>query len=131
MSTDRHGESHNVKDPGKQASKAVHAIWKYLEKAPGFGGKDCRLRFEWGVALPDVESPPDMGPDLPRDLILDRRSLSDPKTAVDRMFSFWEEKGGSSGSGDRTLSRACADAFVKRSARTSFSRLLARTEIRR
>lgn len=113
VSTDRDGERHEVKDPGRQAQQAVHAIRKYLEKAPDFGGKGCRCRFEWGVVLPGVVSPPDMGPDLPRALVLDSRDLDDPGRAVDRMFGYWENRGGASGSGNRALSGACADAFVR------------------
>ena len=112
-STDRHGKRHKIKDPGKQACAAVHAIRKYLEKAPEFGGKGYRCRFEWGVVLPDVESPPDMGPGLPRDLVLDRRDLADPGRAVGRMFSFRENRAGASGSGRRVLSREGVESFVR------------------
>ena len=112
-STDRDGERHDIKDPGKQASDAVHTIRKYLEKSPDFGGKGFRCRFEWGVVLPNVESPPDMGPDLPRALVLDSTDLADPESAVDRMFSYWEKGGGTSGFGNRALSGECVDAFVR------------------
>lgn len=111
VSTDRHGVRHDVKDPGKQASDAVHAIRKYLEQAPDFGGKGFRCRFEWGVVLPDVESPPDMGPDLSRDLVLDSRDFADPGKAIERMFSYWQNRNRASG-GSRALSRECTDAFV-------------------
>lgn len=113
VSTDRHGERHRIKDPGKQASNAVHAIRTYLAEAPDFGGKGFRCRFEWGVALPDVESLPDMGPDLPRDVVLDLRDLADPGRAIDRMFSFWEDRGGASGYGRRALSGEGVEAFVR------------------
>ena len=113
VSTDRRDERHDIKDPGKQASHGVHAIRKYLEKAPDFGGRGFRCRFDWGVVLPNVESPPDMGPDLPRDLVLDSRDLADPRRAVDRMFGYWENRGGTSGAGNRALSNEWVDAFVR------------------
>ena len=106
VAIDCHGVQHNIKDPGKQACAAVHAIRKYLEKDPDFGGKDYCCRFEWGVVLPDVESPPDMGPDLPRDIVLDSRDLVDPARAVDRMFRYWAPDP------KRALSREIAEAFV-------------------
>ena len=84
---DRHGVRHDIKDPGKQASAAVHAIRKYMEDAPDFGRKGYWCRFEWGVVLPDIVSPPDMGPELPRAIVLDSTDLADPGRAVDRMFS--------------------------------------------
>ena len=92
VAIDRHGVQHTIKDPAKQVSKAVHAIRKYMKEAPDFGGKGYWCRFEWGVVLPDVvlrdvESPRDMGPDLPRDIVLDSTDLADPRRAVDRMFS--------------------------------------------
>ena len=113
VSTDGRDKRHAIKDPGKQVSSAVHAIREYLEEAPDFGGKGFRCRFGWGVALPNVESLPDMGPDLPRDVVLDSRDLADPRRAVDRMFSFWEDRGGASGYGRRALSDEGVEAFVR------------------
>ena len=113
-SIDRHGVRHPIKDPGKQASAAVHAIRKYLEKAPDFGGKGYCCRFEWGVVLPDVvlrdvESPLDMGPDLPRDIVLDSTDLADPGRAVDRMFNFFQAPD----SAKSSLSGEIAEAFIR------------------
>lgn len=108
-STDRDGEEHPIKDPGRQAAAAVHAIRDYLKDAPGFGGRRFRCRFDWGVAFPDTVSPGDFGPDLPAEVILDRGSLLDLRRAVDRVFEYW---GPSRGDG-RTLSAEAADALVE------------------
>ena len=106
FSNDRHGTRHALKqDPGRQASSAVHAIRRYLKAAPGFGQRGFRCRFGWGVVLPDVESPADMGPDLPRDVVLDRGDFVRLKQAVDRVFAFHCGDG-------RPLSEAGAEAFV-------------------
>ena len=109
FSTDRDGEEHPIKDPGRQAAAAVHAIRDYLKDAPGFGGRGFRCRFDWGVAFPDTVSPGDFGPELPAEVILDRGSLLDLRRAVDRVFAYW---GPSRGDG-RTLSPEAADALVE------------------
>ena len=109
FSKDRDGEEHPIKDPGRQAAAAVHAIRGYLEQAPGFGGRGFRCRFDWGVAFPDTVSPGDFGPELPAEVILDRSSLLDLRRAVDRVFECW---GPSRGDG-RTLSPEAADALIE------------------
>lgn len=105
FSVNRHGTKHTIKDPGKQASSAVHAVRKYLKAAPGFGQRGFRCRFGWGVVLPDVESPSDLGPDLPRDVVLDRGDFARLKQAVDRVFACHC-------GGGQPLSEAAAEAFV-------------------
>ena len=89
LSTDRDGEEHRIKDPGRQAQNSVHAIRGYLENARGFGGRGFRCRFDWAVAFPDIPSPGDFGPDLPAEVVLDRNSLIDLRRAVDRAFEYW------------------------------------------
>ena len=105
FSVDRHDTTHAIKDPGRQASSAVHAIRKYVTGAQGFGGRGFRCGFGWGVVLPDVESPADMGPDLPRDVILDRSDFVHLRDAVDRVFVRHVGHG-------QPLSKAGAEAFV-------------------
>ena len=107
-SVDRHGTTYRVKDPGKQASRGIHAIRRYLEDAPGFGGRGFRCRFAWGVVLPDVECPVDMGPDLPREVVLDRDDFAGSRLrqAVDRAF---DRHCGAAG---QRLSEEGAEAFV-------------------
>ena len=85
-SVDRDGRTHEIKDPGQQASRAIHAIAKYWEQAPGFGGRGFRCGYGWGVVLPDIECPGDLGPDLPRDVIVDRADLMNVENALDRVF---------------------------------------------
>ena len=80
-----------VRDPVRQAQNAVHKIAKYLADSPDFGGKGFGCRFGWGVVLPDTECPGDMGPDLPRSLILDRTDFLDVRRAIDRMLAYWEK----------------------------------------
>ena len=105
FSLDRDGKKHTIKDPGRQASWAIHAIGKYWKEAPGFGGRGFRCGFCWGVVLPDIESPSDMGPDLPRAVIVDRSDFRNLRPAIDRVFRHF---------GDRrtSLSPAGVKAFV-------------------
>ncbi len=85
-SVDRHGRTHEIKDPGQQASSAIHTIAEYWEQAPGFGGRGFRCGYGWGVVLPDIECPGDLGPDFPRDVIVDRSDLMNVENALDRVF---------------------------------------------
>ena len=109
FSTDRRGETRPIKDPGRQAQYAVHAIRGYLENSRGFGGRGFRCRFDWAVALPDTVSPGDFGPGLPAEVILDRGSLLDLRGAVDRAFEYWRP----SREDARALSPESADALVE------------------
>ena len=85
-SVDRHGRTNEIKDPGQQASSAIHALANYWEQAAGFGGRGFRCGYGWGVVLPDIECPGDLGPDLPRDVIVDRSDLMNVENALDRVF---------------------------------------------
>ncbi len=85
-SVDRRGQEHAIKDPGKQAQNAIHALRRYLESSPLFGGEGHSCSFIWGVALPDVSCDGDLGSDLPREAILDSFDLSQPWAALERMF---------------------------------------------
>ena len=86
FSLDHDGKEHGIKDPGRQASRAIYAIGKYWKGAPGFGGMGFRCAFCWGVVLPDIESPADMGPDLPRAVIVDRSDFENLRSAIERVF---------------------------------------------
>jgi hypothetical protein len=77
-STDREGKIHPIADPGRQAQRAVHAIRRYLTGHP----EAHRIAFGWRVVLPDIEVSGDLGPELPRALIVDRRDLNHPKAAI-------------------------------------------------
>lgn len=103
VSRDRRGDDHPIQDPGRQASRAVHALRAWLEQADGFGGRGYRCPFGWGVALPDTDWPGDFGPDLPRELVLDHGALFDLRRELDRMFDYWKQS---------PLTRKAADALV-------------------
>lgn len=119
VSVDRYDQRHGIPDPIQQAQNAVHKIIDYLASSPDFGGKGFRCRlFGWGVVLPDTECPRDMGPDLPRSLILDRTDFLEVRRAIDRMFAYWGESrlpapaDGRAGTRRHTFSREGAQALV-------------------
>lgn len=86
FSVGRGGAEHAIKDPGAQASRAVRAIDRYLSRRPGFQERHGRISFGWGVVFPDVDVSGDLGPDLPRKIVVDRLGLLAPHAALDRLF---------------------------------------------
>ncbi len=71
---------HRIKAPGAQVQRAKHGLAEYLRArtaVPSFG---------WGVVFPDAESPESLGPDLPRQLVIDRSDLQWADKAVDGVF---------------------------------------------
>ncbi|MEW6321230.1 MAG: NERD domain-containing protein [Acidobacteriota bacterium] len=85
-SVDERGARHDIKDPGRQAQQSVHQLVDYLRALPAPSLPNGVPPFVWGVVLPGVEVDRDVGPALPRSLVLDRRDLADPRTAFERLF---------------------------------------------
>ncbi|MFP6738571.1 MAG: NERD domain-containing protein/DEAD/DEAH box helicase, partial [Planctomycetota bacterium] len=70
-STDRHGERHSIRDPGRQAQNACRSISSFLhDRVQG-----TPLFYSWGVIFPDITIEGELGPALPRDIIADRNDL--------------------------------------------------------
>jgi hypothetical protein len=84
-SVDRDGTAHPISDPGKQVQRAVHAIRKYLVEHPRSRLWADKVPFGWGVVLPDVDVPGDLGPELPRPLVLDRGDLDEIRKSLERV----------------------------------------------
>ena len=101
-SIDRHGERHRIKDPGRQVSAAIRNVGRYLNDASSFGRRGHRCRYGWGIVLPDIETQEDLGPDLPRPVIVDGTDFGDLRGAIDRVFGYWRLNG--------TLSRPAEQA---------------------
>jgi hypothetical protein len=87
LSLGRGGVRHPIQDPGRQASQAIHALDRWLQRAPGFAGRFGRVPFGWGVVLPDVDVSSGLGPDLPRELVIDRTGLLAPRSALERVYA--------------------------------------------
>lgn len=86
-STDQHGVRHRIKDPGAQAQHAVHAIRAYLSQHPGVRAEQRFLSSGFGVVFPHVRVAGDLGPDLPRAIVVDELDLADAHSSVDRIFA--------------------------------------------
>ena len=110
-SVDRHGERHSIKDPGRQASGAIFAIGEYLNDARGSGRRGFRCRHGWGVGFPDTVVEGDLGPDIPRPVVLDSDDLAGMQTSVERIFDYWRLNGPLSESAVRGLVDALHERF--------------------
>jgi len=92
-SIDRRGKRHKIKDPGRQAQRAMHAIARYLQRRPWFIESRLRPAFGWGVVFPDIKAGRNLGPELPRPLVLDRDDLKAPEEAILRAMDAHEVTG--------------------------------------
>lgn len=86
FSRDQGGQRHPIRDPGAQAQKVLHALKDYLRARRGFPLHPEDARFGFGVALPDASIAGDVGPELPRALVLDADDLGDLRAAIERLF---------------------------------------------
>jgi len=71
---------HRIKSPGAQVQRAMRGLAEYLRT------RTALPSFGWGVVFPDAESPEALGPDLPRQLVIDRSGLQWADKAVDGVF---------------------------------------------
>jgi hypothetical protein len=103
------GRVHRIKDPGKQAQRGIYTLDRWLGRQKALTSKlperMRRIHFGFGVVLPRTIVRGDLGPDLPRKLILDSRDLADPEKSLDRVFE-------ANGLAGPHLSPAAVDAFV-------------------
>lgn len=84
------GRVHTIKDPGYQASRGIRALDRWLCRQDRLRrelpGPRRRISFGWGVVLPRTDVRGDLGPAVPRKLVLDRGDLADPRSGVERVF---------------------------------------------
>lgn len=93
VSVDRSGDTHSIKDPGQQAQRAVHSLAKYLRDHPKSRQVAGQLHFGWAVVFPDVNATGDLGPDLPRALVIDQADLRSPKASIVRACHSFSKSG--------------------------------------
>ena len=85
-STDRHGERHSIKDPGRQAQNACRSISNYLrDRIQG-----PPLHYSWGVIFSDISVEGDLGPALPREIIGDRNDLGNPARQLETLLDSYD-----------------------------------------
>lgn len=108
FSTSEAGERNRIKNPAKQAKRAIHSLVDYARDRDR---QLANLRFGWGVVFPEVDANGDLGVDLPRRLLIDRSELGDPRRSVGRVF---EESGVDGPPLDEGGIRAFEDIFLPR-----------------
>jgi hypothetical protein len=85
-STDREGAEHEIKDPFDQARRSMYALKDKLRDAECTRLHDYPLAY--AVAFPDCYIDEDLGPDAPREIIIDATKKRDLKQAVIDAFRF-------------------------------------------
>jgi hypothetical protein len=101
LSVDQYGVVHSIKDPFDQARRAMYALRDKLAATPATAA--FRYPLSRAVAFPDVIVPgAGLGPDAPRDLIIDSARTGSLAAALDRA---WEKPrdGGPGASGVKAL----------------------------
>ncbi|MGH7822173.1 MAG: DEAD/DEAH box helicase family protein, partial [Candidatus Binatia bacterium] len=88
-SIDRSGVRNRIKDPGQQATEAVHSIDRYLSALRWFRDNRVRVPFGWGVVFPDVDAAEELGPDFPSGVVIDRQGIREIRSSIDRIFATW------------------------------------------
>ncbi|NOX61055.1 MAG: ATP-binding domain-containing protein [Chloroflexi bacterium] len=88
VSVDRYGHGHIIKNPVQQATESKYALLSKLKNLPGWG--DRWITIGHGVVFPDIQaSDLPIRPDLPREIVLDRKHLEDPAHAIQALFTYW------------------------------------------
>lgn len=85
QTTNRFGETHEIKNPYEQATASKHALVGWL-KAAGF---DDRVRVGHAVAFPHLDTAPAAGPAATPAITLCRNDLASPDSAIERCCSHW------------------------------------------
>ena len=67
-----------IKDPGMQAQNAAHKLGHLLQEDELLR----RISYGWAVAFPGAHVDVELGPSLPRDLVIDRGDLATIEAAV-------------------------------------------------
>lgn len=87
-STDRYGDTHQIKDPVEQARRNKHALFRKLQELPGWTNEWLTLAH--AVVFPDIISPrAQLKPDLPSEIIIDHNDIENINGAIDRVFGYF------------------------------------------
>ena len=100
-STDRHGKRHSIKDPGRQAQNACRSIGNYLRGRI----QGPPLHYSWGVVFPDITVESDLGPALPRGIIVDRNDMGSVAQQIEGLLDTYDAP-------VKEIPRNVKDAFV-------------------
>lgn len=86
-STDRRGVRHRIKNPFEQVVASKHPLLEYLR---GINPSFRSATFCHAVVFPDITVPGAMGPNAPREIILDRPDLDNVAKSLNRVFDHWK-----------------------------------------
>jgi hypothetical protein len=87
-SADPHGQTYDIKDPFGQAGFSKHALREHLARK--IQGPRRRLNMGHAVAFPDVTVQEAwLGPNQPRQIILDQIGLADLPAWVSQALAYW------------------------------------------
>lgn len=90
-STNRHGQTFEIKDPAEQARRNKYALLRKLQELPGWGNRWVTLGH--AVVLPDVTLPGGpLRPDLPAEILMDHHQLQQMEAAIGRAFAYWQQE---------------------------------------
>lgn len=98
-STDRAGVVHAIHDPAEQARSGKYQLVKKLQSLPDWGFAP----FDAGhaVVFPDCARLAQLGPDLPREIVLFGEDIAALGKSIAAVFAFWRRKGATSLDADR------------------------------
>ena len=86
-SIDRYDERHEIKNPAEQAQRNFYALCDKLREVDG--RTNLRESGGYAVAFPDsAVREPNLGLDLPREIIIDSDDLSDLGASIDRAYTY-------------------------------------------
>ena len=94
QSADRHGQSHQIKDPFKQASSERHALRDQIRgHATWQQWLGTRYTMGHAVLLPDIVDPiPFVGIDRPAEIVGVHGDLVNISSWVSKVMNFWKDK---------------------------------------
>ncbi len=88
--TNRFGRTESIQDPCKQAERNRRALSVWLEMHPRTRNQAYAL-FP-AIALPDSRVDGDIRPECPTDIFLDIRHISDVKSRLLEIFTYWHKR---------------------------------------
>lgn len=92
-SIDQSGRRHEIKDPGKLAQGAAHAITELLREHREFKLPNKSPAFGWGVCFPDISTDgTDLGAALPGTVIIDSGTMRYCSEAVEAIFGMFHRE---------------------------------------
>jgi Nuclease-related domain/UvrD-like helicase C-terminal domain len=85
-SIDRQGKEHEVKDPFQQASRSMYELRQKLREAEPT--RDHSYPMCYAVAFPDIFVEGGLGPEAPREIIIDSQDVGSLKQAIIDVFRY-------------------------------------------